>query len=200
MVFSGYLKASTLPELVQNDIHYLLAIPNLEVRKIFFSTFQQWMRDALPGRHRDVDLLLRSLFTGDVQEIQALLNDFAHAILSFHDPAARHPESIYQGFILGLCAVLESTHRVRSNSESGTGRADVLIVPRKPGKAGVVIELKAARTGRKTVKQALIEGRAQLASRDYASELREAGASPLHAYVMAFSGKAVKVEAVTLNG
>ena len=50
-----------------------------------------------------------------------------------------------QGFIIGLLAVMESTHLVRSNRESGAGRPDVLITPRTPGQPGVVLELKIAR-------------------------------------------------------
>jgi PD-(D/E)XK nuclease superfamily len=82
---------------------------------------------------------------------------------------------------------------VRSNRESGKGRPDVSIRPRQPGRPGAVLELKVARPGRKTLEEALAEGVAQIQEQEYASELRAAGASPIHAFAVAFDGKDVRV-------
>ena len=43
------------------------------------------------------------------------------------------------------------------------------------------------------LEEALAEGVAQIRERDYASELRAAGASPVHAFAVAFDGKCVRV-------
>jgi hypothetical protein len=61
------------------------------------------------------------------------------------------------------------------------------------GKAGVVLELKVARPGKKTLDQALEEGLAQLVANDYGAELRAGGAAPVHAFAVAFDGKEVRV-------
>jgi hypothetical protein len=97
--------------------------------------------------------------------------------------------------VVGLLAVLEPGHQVRSNRESGKGRSDVMIRPIQPGKPGVVLELKVARAGKKTLDQAPAEGLAQLQAKDYAAELRAAGATPVHRFVVAFDGKEVRVRA-----
>jgi hypothetical protein len=123
------------------------------------------------------------------EELQAL----ARAMLSYHDTGGARPEALYHGFVLGLLAVLEPEHAVRSNRESGTGRPDVLITPRQPGQPGVVLELEVARPGKKTLDQALDEGMRQLGKHDYQAELRAAGAAPVHALVVAFDGKEVRV-------
>jgi hypothetical protein len=56
-----------------------------------------------------------------------------------------------------------------------------------------VLELKVARPGKKTLDQALAEGLDQLRSKDYAAELRAAGAAPVHAFAVAFDGREVRV-------
>jgi hypothetical protein len=71
-----------------------------------------------------------------------------------------------------------------------------LIAPRQPGRPGVVMELKVARTGKKTLDQALDEGTRQLADNEYQAELDAAGAAPVHALVVAFDGKDVRVRKV----
>jgi hypothetical protein len=93
-------------------------------------------------------------------------------------------------------AVLEPEYAVRSNRESGKGRPDVLIVPRRPGRPGVVLELKIAYPKEKTLEQALDEGERQLRDKDYEAALRAAGADPICALVVAFDGKDVQVRSL----
>ena len=57
----------------------------------------------------------------------------------------------------------------------------------------MVLELKVARPAKRTLEQALDEGIAQIRRQDYTAELRAAGASPVHAFVVAFDGKHVAV-------
>ena len=98
--------------------------------------------------------------------------------------------------MLGLLVDLSASHQVSSNRESGYGRCDVLLIPRKPGAPGVALELKVrdARRGQ-TVPQALEAAHAQLAGRDYDAALREAGAAPIHRLALVFDGKEVHVSA-----
>jgi hypothetical protein len=72
----------------------------------------------------------------------------------------------------------------------------VILRPKQAGQPGAVLELKVAKAGRKTLEQALAEGIAQIRERDYGSELRAAGASPVHGYAVAFDGKHVRVAGV----
>jgi hypothetical protein len=57
-----------------------------------------------------------------------------------------------------------------------------------------VLELKVARPGKKTPEQALAEGVAQIQGGKYTAELHAAGASPVHAFAVAFDGKRVWVK------
>ncbi len=85
---------------------------------------------------------------------------------------------------------------MRSNRESGYGRYDVMVLPRTAGQPGVVLELKVpdAYAG-ETVEQALDAALRQLSERDYAAELRERGADPIHELAAVFDGKRAYVRA-----
>ena len=195
LVFSGYLKAEKRSRGEGEQSSHLLSIPNREVRQIYATTFRSWMKARVEGSGGSLDELTEALLGGDAESFEEQLQLFVTNLLSYHDPGKLRPERVYHGFVVGLLAVLEPDYQVRSNRESGKGRPDVTIRPSSPGKPGVVLELKVARPGRKTLEEALAEGLSQLSARDYGAELRAAGAAPVHAMVVAFDGKDVRVRA-----
>ena len=193
LLFTGYLKAEEAPDDEAGRAVHRLSIPNREVREVYSNTFARWMKRRVEGQGGRLSDLTEAVLTGDAEVFEEQLQAFVTDVLSYHDPGKLHPERVYHGFLAGLLAVLEPAHQVRSNRESGRGRSDVMIRPTRPGRPGVVLELKVARPGRKTLDQALAEGLAQLQTMDYAAELRAAGATPIHAFVVAFDGKTVRV-------
>jgi hypothetical protein len=193
LVFSGYLKADKRPQGPMEQAAHLLSIPNREVRLVYATSFRRWMTTRMEGHGGSLDQLTRALLGGDAELLEEQLQSFVSNLLSYHDPGTVNPERVYQGFLVGLLAVLEPTYQVRSNRESGQGRPDVMIRPMRPGKPGVVMELKVARPRRKTLAQALSEGLKQLQENDYGAELRAAGAPEVHAFAVAFDGKKVRV-------
>ncbi|WP_428263843.1 AAA family ATPase [Haliangium sp.] len=195
LVFSGYLKAEALAEQCGPRIVYRLAIPNQEVRLVYTDTFYGWLEARMRGHGADLDVLTSALLRGDAAVFEEQLQALALNLLSYHDPGRSSPESLYHGFLIGLLAVLEPGHRVRSNRESGHGRPDVMIAPVEPGRPGVLLELKVARPGRKTLDEALAEGLTQITQKGYDAELRALGAAPIHALAVAFDGKQVRVRA-----
>jgi hypothetical protein len=170
---------------------YVLDHPELD--EVERRRFQQIL-DGTAGR----ELYDRALLHGDAEAFEEELPIFATNMLSYHDGNVR-AEQLYQGFLIGLLAVMEPGHRVRSNRESGKGRPDVMITPTRPGAPGVVLELKVAKPGKKTPEQALAEGLSQIEGKDGA-ELLAAGASPFHAFAVAFDGKQVWVRAADQAG
>ena len=195
LLFSGYLKAEKRSMGPGEQPAHALSIPNREVRRVYSGTFSRWMEARMGGHGGGVDRLTRALLGGDAEAFEEQLQAFVTNLLSFHDPGHLDPERVYHGFVMGLLAVLEPGHSVRSNRESGSGLPDVLIRPRQPGKPGIVLELKVAKPGRKTIPQALSEGLAQIEENDYGAELRAAGAAPVFAFAVAFDGKKVRVAA-----
>jgi hypothetical protein len=206
LVFSGYLRAERVVDATSEEIRYRLSIPNREVREVYATTFQRWMRDRLGGGDHGIERLKRALFEGDAEGLEEQLNAFTMNMLSYHDVRVKEGEAgpvsprlraeqIYHAFVIGLLATLTPDYDVRSNRESGLGRPDVMIRPRQPGKPGVVLELKVVKAGVKTKEAALAEGLAQIREQAYLTELSAAGASPVHAFVAAFDGKRVWVRA-----
>ncbi len=192
LTFSGYLRAERLP--IRDPLKpppYRLSIPNAEVKLIYTEVFESWLRTRMEGRGAELNQLLSAMLGGDAELLEEQLQAFVLNVLSFHDDSPTDPEGIYQAFVLGLLCILEPEYRVRSNRESGKGRPDVMILPSKPGKPGVVLELKAVRRG--TLEQALEKALKQIRELDYRAEARAAGAEPVHAFAVAFDGKDVKV-------
>jgi hypothetical protein len=194
LVFSGYLKAERRSRGPDERPSHLLSIPNREVREVYSSTFRRWMKARMASSGGSVDDLTSALLGGDAKGFEEQLQTFVTNLLSYHDPGKLQPERVYHGFVVGLLAVLEPEYQVRSNREAGAGRPDVFIRPVQAGKPGVVLELKVAKPGKKTLDQALAEGLAQIGAKGYGAELRAAGASPVHAFAVAFDGKEVRVE------
>jgi hypothetical protein len=91
---------------------------------------------------------------------------------------------------------MKATHVVSSNRESGHGRVDVLVSPRRPGDAGVVLEPKVVDVRRgETAETALAAALQQVLDRDYAAALRERRAGVVHQLGAAFDGKRAWVAA-----
>jgi hypothetical protein len=189
LFFSGYLTADSVKN-TNDGLLATLRIPNLEVRSVFTAMFRAWVEAATgAGGTPIAHELPKAMLRGDVQTFERQLSRVLVAMLSYHDTGGRRAESVYQAFLVGLLVQLEATHIVRSNREAGYGRADILVTPRAAG-AGAVLELKVIETEfGDTVETCLTEAVAQLNDRDYAAEVRAAGATEVHQYAVVFDGK-----------
>jgi Predicted AAA-ATPase/PD-(D/E)XK nuclease superfamily len=191
LLFSGYLTAE--------DIRYggprveaSLRIPNREVHGLYQTTVLEWLESGLETASA-VDTLLGDLLAGRAERVEAALERLLIDHVSYHDLPRTARELPYHMFVLGLLVRLAPEYDVRSNRESGLGRADVLDMlfgPRAPGKPGVVIELKSFDPRRDgSPEQALAAALDQIARSDYAAELRAHGADPVHVYAAVFDQK-----------
>ena len=214
LLFTGYLKATNVREGSEGPVASL-SIPNREVATVYRKIFRTWLEQRLGGA-RQVDELLKAILSGDAEACEGLLGQLLQS-LSVHDVAARPaagkrrsegfdpeaeviltPEQVYHVFVVSLLLGLQPRYAVRSNRESGSGRYDVMILPREPGQPGVVLELKVRnRRKRETVKGALAAALAQIRERDYAAELRACGAAPIHEMGIVFDQKKVWVKSVS---
>ena len=192
LVSSGYLKAT---DFRHDNGTARLSIPNREVEATYAGLFQDWLRDGLGGTAA-LDRFVQALLAADLDTLRDALADLVRTHLSYHDVGGRGPEAVYQAFIIGLLVHLRDAYRVRSNRESGYGRYDVLIAPRAPGRPGVILELKAVDHHTDEDAPAALEAALrQLRDRDYAAELRDAGADPIHEIAIVVHGKRVLVAA-----
>ncbi len=208
LLFSGYLTATAV-SYGEQGVRARLRIPNREVRSVFATMLRDFWRKGL-GTEGAVDALLEALLSGKGDLVQMGLESLFLTHLSYHDLPKPARELPYHMFVLGLLVRLAADYEVRSNPETGRGRADVLITPRTPGKPGVVMELKRVDAGGATagtgklgddpgdeIDKALEGALSQIDERAYAAALQARGAQPVHAYAAIFDGKRVYVRVRT---
>lgn len=200
LLASGYLKVEKhLFDVESGKEMYDLKLTNKEVRLMFQNMIEGWFKDYSPAYNDFVKALLQ----GDIDAMNEYMNIVARDTFSNFD-TGRHasekyqPERFYHGFVLGLLVDLSDRYVITSNRESGFGRYDVMLEPRKGNEKddAVIIEFKVHRFRREkdleeTVKAAL----AQIDSKGYAAELISRGVSPerIRKYGFAFEGKDVLI-------
>jgi Predicted AAA-ATPase/PD-(D/E)XK nuclease superfamily len=194
LLFTGYLKPVEL-RLVEAEREARLGVPNAEVAFALRKMTRDWIETQLGGSDALL-ALLSALLRGDAPVVERHLAHMLKVNLSYFDTAAPEPERFYHGLVVGLLAGLGSGYDVRSNRESGFGRCDVMVLPKTRGQPGVVLELKRVDTeAGETTEKAFTAAFRQLRERDYAAELRERGAAPIHPMAAVFEGKRVLVRA-----
>jgi len=194
LFFSGYLKSVDL-QLIVGEYHAKLAIPNQEVRLVYRDLFQNWLRARDP-RYGYTDAFVEALTTGDAQTAEEMLQRILLTAVSFEDTKKNaNPENLYHGLVLGMLVHLEGQYEVRSNRETGLGRADVIMRPKAPNKPGVLMEFKALEPG-DDVDKALKVGALQVRKKHYSTELLAVGVPIVYEYTMAFDGKVAWVKHV----
>jgi hypothetical protein len=196
LLFTGYLKAVEV-SFVDGVQRGTLAVPNTEVAILLRDMAQTWLEIQIGGSD-EVKAFLAALLRGDAPVVERLLGRMLKVNLSFFDTASPEPERFYHGLVVGLLASLQPRYEVRSNRESGFGRCDVMVLPKTAGQPGVVLELKLADTeAGETAEKAFRAALRQIRERDYAAELRERGATPIHELAAVFEGKRVFVRTAT---
>jgi len=198
LLASGYLKVIRYTLGVpgrKND--YELALTNSEVRMMFENMIDNWFSNKGSGYNRFVTALL----DGRVEEMNAYINEIAMESFSFHGTGRsltpeRIAEQFYHGFVLGLIVDLRDRYRIKSNRESGFGRYDVMLIPKKLDLDGIIIEFKVRNTKKeKSLEETVQTALAQIAAKNYDAELVENGVSKdkICRYGFAFEGKTVLI-------
>ena len=137
---SGYLKVEkyTIDEKWGRE-EYELALTNREVYIMFTKMVKGWFSKFTPA-YND---FIKALLLDDKKAMNAYMNKVALATFSYFDTGNKpseetEPERFYHGFVLGLMVDLSDRYTVTSNRESGFGRYDVLLEPRKDGMQGLL--------------------------------------------------------------
>ncbi len=198
---SGYLKVLSYEQSLEEAEgwaeNYELALTNLEVRIMFRKLIRSWFGPV----ESDYSDFTKALVRGDVEEMNAYMNRISEAVFSSFDTGKRpsgkaEPERFYHGFVLGLLVELGDRYVLTSNRESGFGRYDVQLEPRKEADDAILLEFKVRDSKKeKSLEETAQNALAQIESRDYASGLRERGIPEerIRKYGFAFEGKTVLI-------
>lgn len=195
LLASGYYKILS----VREDGKYQLALTNREAYISFERVIQGWFDEA----EYDYNEFVRNLLAGDIKEMNAYMNQIAMTVISSFDSGGKPsvfsaPEKFYHGLVLGLLVDLRDNYEVKSNRESGFGRCDVMMIPRKidGNEDAILMEFKVNNPEEEADLQATVEAAlAQIERKQYAAELVEKGfpEERIRKYGFAFQGKRVLI-------
>ena len=198
LVQTGYLK-SINNDLQEGIMFCTLKIPNRELRTIYFNEIiKRFVKDKTAGRKASE--LRRAMTKGNAENIEQLVQDYLMSSLSFHDLTE---EKDYHNVFLGLVYIATDNYSIKSNRESGEGRYDIAMFPKRNNIPGIIFELKycsegeSVKSDKAKLEQLLTksaeEALKQIESNEYLTELKETGANPIFKYGAAFCGKKAKV-------
>lgn len=186
LLVAGYLKVAEIYP--QNDGNYIcdVAIPNKEILYVY-------EKEVLNRTNQNnVSISIhQAIFSKDTSKLQSLLEDFMLKSISTMDGAS---EAFYHGMMLGLCAVLGSQFKVRSNRESGLGRFDIELLPMVKGIPGFIFEFKHTKDINVDLDSLANSALKQIEDMKYDTELNDFGVEDIVKIGIAFRQKSAVVK------
>ena len=188
LLMTGYLKSTSTELDARGDYICRLSIPNKEIKTIYNEILSLLTEDI--GENTVMNLA-NALYDKDAAKIKEALNKFMLKTISYYDNLK---ENYYHGLMLGLLAIGESNYDIRSNRESGLGRYDIQIIPKKSALPGIIIEVKAADKDASVELSKLAQtALKQIDEKKYDTELCAQGVNDIIKYGVAFKGKNVEI-------
>lgn len=186
LLVAGYLKVAEIYP--QNDGNYMcdVAIPNKEILYVY-------EKEVLNRTNQNnVSISIhQAIFSKDTSKLRSLLEDFMLKSISTMDGAS---EAFYHGMMLGLCAVLGSQFKVRSNRESGLGRFDIELLPMVKGIPGFIFEFKHTKDINVDLDSLANSALKQIEDMKYDTELNDFGVEDIVKIGIAFRQKSAVVK------
>ena len=140
----------------------------------------------------------------DLDAMNYYMNQISMATFSYFDMSGKEdgsgaPERFYHGFVLGLIADQTDQYEICSNRESGFGRYDVMMIPRKPGNRkypAIIMEFKVHNSKKEeTLEETVDHALDQIEAMNYDAQLFARGfeRKEISHYGFAFEGKKVLI-------
>ena len=197
LLASGYLKVvrTEFAERTGRRIYHL-ALTNREVSFMM----ENMIQDRFSPSNDDYNDFVKALLIGDIEAMNEYMTRVMRQTFSYFDtgknPSVQEPERFYHGFVLGLLAELDKEFLITSNRESGFGRYDVVIEPKKKSGEAMILEFKVHNPRRETSMEDTVRAALkQIEEKQYETVLIANGIAEarIHKYGFAFKGKQVLV-------
>lgn len=184
---TGYL---TQRGKAMND-HFQLAIPNMEIRKIFTRQIMELFKENVQKDGQMLQSFCSALKNGDAENVEKQFTEYLHRTISIRDTFVQKStkENFYHGILLGILGFKENWSVV-SNRESGAGYNDIQIEI-EDEKIGIVIEVKYAHE--MNLDAECEKALAQIENQGYTDVLYEDGMQKILKYGIACYKKNCKV-------
>ncbi|WP_341757472.1 AAA family ATPase [Candidatus Tisiphia endosymbiont of Ditula angustiorana] len=192
LLFSGYLNPTAIAP--ERNI-YELSIPNEEVKYIYEARVLQWVTDQLKIDSSRYYSFVSLLPVCKIEEFKERLQELLLNATSFHQTGEKKAELFYSGFMLGLINMLTPDYIIESERETGTGRADIMLLP-KIGKQNnaIIIEYKICKSPDILVSVAKT-GLEQIVKKQYEAKIKEySHVQKIIKIAIAFCGKEVALQ------
>ena len=182
-LYSGYLTTSG----EQKDREHPLRIPNREIMEFFEDRFI----DRFTGDYQKFSDTIRYLRAGNIEKFGEVLQNEVISSLSYFD--TDKDEKYYKVFLIGIFVALMNDYVRISERESGHGRADLILEPKKKENPGYIFEFKVAGS-EEELKSYAEEGFEQIEEKKYDIELINRGVNEIIYIGLAFYKKKIRIK------
>ena len=182
-LYSGYLTTSG----EQKDKEHPIRIPNREIMEFFEDRFI----DRFTGNYQKFSDTIRYLRAGNIEKFGEILQNEVISSLSYFD--TDKDEKYYKVFLIGIFVALMNDYVRLSERESGHGRADLILEPKKKENPGYIFEFKVANSEEELESYAE-EGFEQIEKKKYDIELINRGVTEIIYIGLAFYKKKLKMK------
>ena len=182
-LYSGYLTTSG----EQKDKEHPIRIPNREIMEFFEDRFI----DRFTGNYQKFSDTIRYLRAGNIEKFGEILQNEVISSLSYFD--TDKDEKYYKVFLIGIFVALMNDYVRLSERESGHGRADLILEPKKKENPGYIFEFKVSKSEEELESYAE-EGFGQIKEKKYDTELINHGVTEIIYIGLAFYKKKFKMK------
>ena len=188
LLMAGYLKAVKTTLTPFGDTECELCIPNRELKNVYY-------REIIAHLSQSMSInvayaITKAMLAKDDKALKAALNKFLREAVSYYDTLN---ENYYHGLLLGIAVIFSEHYFIRSNRESGKGRYDIALEPKKHTLPGIIVEVKAKGDSDEALAKLAQSALQQIEEKQYDAEMKSRGITKIYKYGIAFHKKQAEI-------